>query len=122
MAHNQEDSYFAGRQKWDPCKLSWYDVQQSPDCSKAIWNWLNMVNEIDKVCVHAPGASGGTQPGYKGVGELSMIDGCGVANERWRMYGIWPQQVNWKELDYSNTEIALIEVTARFDRAVRLDK
>jgi hypothetical protein len=121
MDHNQEKAYFAGRQEWDPIKMSFYDVEQSPDVSDEIWNWLNSVNAIDEVCVKKPGSVGygSNGPGYKGVGYLSMVNGCGTATERWSLFGAWPKEVNWQDLDYSNTEIQLIEVTLRFDRAIK---
>ena len=123
MDHNQEKAYFAGRQDWDPIKLTFYDVEQNPDLSAELWNWLNSVNEIPGVCVHQPGEFGVGGPGatgYKGEGILHMVNGCGISSEMWRLYGCWPKEVNWQDLDYSNTEIQLIEVTMRFDRAERL--
>jgi hypothetical protein len=35
------------------------------------------------------------------------------------MFGCWPQDLNWGDLDYENTEIQLIEAVMRFDRAYR---
>lgn len=118
--HNQEVAYFAGKQEWEPIKLVWYDSQQAPDVSSDIWTWLQGVNEIDKVCVHLPGSKGiGAAPGYKGTAVLSSVSGCGECDETWTMYGCWPQQIDWSELDYTSTEIQVVSVTMRYDRAIR---
>lgn len=119
MHHNQEKIYFAGKQTWEAISLTWYDVEQSPDVSAALWSWLNSVSNIATVCVQAPGAAS-QGPGYKNkLAYLAMLDGCGNADELWTIYNGWPQSVNWNALDYSSTDLQLIEAKLRYDRAIR---
>lgn len=121
MHHNQEEVFFAGKHKWEPLSLTFYDVEQAPDVSAAIYQWLGSVITIDRVCVRAPGASGGIGSGYKDkLASLKMVDGCGKATEEWKIYNGWPQSVNWNSLDYTSSDLQLIEVKYRFDRAVRV--
>lgn len=113
--HNQETVYFAGKQKWTECKLMWYDVEQNPDSSKSVWNWLNEVVNL---------GPGGNLPvftpeAYKKDASLAMINGAGTTTENWSMYGCWPKDLNWQSLDYGASEIMMIEVSMRFDRALR---
>jgi hypothetical protein len=115
MHHNQEVVYFAGKHKWEPCKLIWYDVEQEPNSSKEAWDWLMGVVDITKgknLPVYHP-------RDYKKDAKLQMINGRGTQNELWHMYGCWPKDVNWQSLDYAATEILQIEVSMRFDRARR---
>lgn len=112
MHHNQEEVYFAGKTKWDAITLGFYDAQQDPDSSAAMWDWVNTVGEIPFADVVDP-------IGYKGTSDLEMLDGRGDPKETWHLYGVWPQSTNWQDLDYTSSEIAMIEVTMRFDRAVR---
>jgi hypothetical protein len=113
MHHNQEQIYFAGKQTWEAISLTFYDVEQAPDVSAAMWTWLNTVEDIANVCVAPPSQ-------YKDrLANLQMVDGCGNATETWTIYNGWPQQVNWNGLDYSSTELQLIEVKYRFDRALK---
>lgn len=116
MHHNQEVVYFAGKHKWDPCKMSWYDVEQNPNVSKEVWDWLTGVIDLKKEAGNLPVYE---PKDYKKDAKLVMINGIGVAKERWFMCGCWPKDVNWQELDYSSSEIMLIEVSMRFDRAYR---
>lgn len=113
LHHNQEQAYFAGKQTWEPIEFVWYDGEQSPDVSAEIWDWLNGVADITSANVEPPNA-------YKKEGTLEMLDGQGSPTESWQMFGCWPQNPNWGSLDYADTEIQQIEVTMRYDRALRL--
>jgi hypothetical protein len=112
MHHNQEQVYFAGKQSWDAITLTWYDIEQPPDVSKAMWYWINSITNINAVQVHLPSL-------YKIDARLAMVTGEGAVNERWNLYGSWPQTSNWQALDYTNNEIQTIEVKLRYDRAER---
>jgi hypothetical protein len=112
MHHNQEKAYFAGKHSWESTKMVWYDGEQPDDVSRELWEWLNGVIDIRQVTVQLP-------QNYKKEGTLQMLRGDGSPSESWRMYGCWPQDINWNTLDYANTEIQLVEVTMRYDRAVK---
>jgi hypothetical protein len=114
MHHNQEQVYFAGKHKWDPCKMVWYDIEQDRDSSKKMWEW------VQSVCQFAGNLPVFLPSEYKGNANLSMIDGRGETNEEWDMYGTWPQNVNWQSLDYSTSDLCQIEVNMRFDRAMKM--
>lgn len=46
-----------------------------------------------------------------------MLDGCGTVLERWSFEDVWPQSVNFGDLDYSASDESNIDVTFRFSRA-----
>lgn len=113
MHHNQEKVYFAGKHTWEPIELKWYDVEQDPDVSSAMWTWLNQCLIVTDMNVNLPNV-------YKArEANLNMVDGMGTPTERWRIFNGWPQKLDWADLDYTNSELQLIEVTYRYDRAVR---
>ena len=114
MHHNQEQVYFAGKHRWDPITMTWYDGQQPYDASEKIWDWINIAVGIHKhmIPVQYP-------INYKKNAVLEMRDGLGASNETWNLYGCWPKDVNYDELDYTNTDIALVTVEMRYDRANR---
>jgi len=114
MHHNQEKAYFAGKHGWEPISLVWYDGEQNPDVSKAMWDWLNGV-----VGVHTGNIPVSAPNKYKKNAKLQMLNGTGATSESWELFGVWPKDVNWKELDYTDTEIMTIEVSMRYDRANR---
>ena len=112
MHHQQEKVFLAGKHTWEAITMTWYDAEQPNDASKAIWDWLNTVLAVSEANVNIPSI-------YKQQGELRMLDGLGAPTETWKLYNGWPQSVNWNGLDYSSTDLQLIEVKYRYDRAVR---
>ncbi len=112
MHHNQEVSRFAGKQDWEPVTLVWYDVQQDPDVSRGLYNWIETVVNMFSIKVAHPRL-------YKRTASLLMLDGAGQTSERWTMLGTWPSACNWQELDHTSTDLMTIEATMRYDRAIR---
>lgn len=112
MHHNQEVAWFAGKHKFSPTKMRWYDAEQSPDLSKGIYHWIETVLNIGDQLVAHPSK-------YKRTASLRMLDGTGQPNEVWTMLGCWPKDCDWGELDYTSSKICTIECTMRYDRAVR---
>lgn len=113
MHHDQEEAYFAGKTKWDPIALEFYDAEQDPDVSQFIWEWVNAAVQISEATVAPPSE-------YKKFGRLEMYDGKGNMTERWKIIHCWPKDTNWNELDYASSDIAMVTVSLRFDRAVRV--
>lgn len=121
MHHDQEEAYFAGKQKWTGITFEWYDIQQNPDISAKLYAWLNIVNPSIKLtsggCVNAPSI-------YKKQGNLQMT--CGERNasdEEWDFYGMWPKQCDWQNLSYADggaESICTIKVETRYDKAVKI--
>ncbi|MDP1710864.1 MAG: phage tail protein [Candidatus Nanopelagicaceae bacterium] len=112
MHHNQEQVYFIGKQAWETITMSFYDTMVPKDCSKEVWEWLNIGNKIDEANVETPDV-------YKKDGELELVDGKGQKVEKWKIMGAWPKEVSFSDLDYTNTDIALCDVVLRYDRAKR---
>jgi hypothetical protein len=112
MHHNQETAYFAGKHKFQPMKMRWYDAEQDPDVSKGVYHWIETVLDIGDQLVAHPRF-------YKREGSLRMLDGTGQPNEVWSMMGCWPKDCDWGDLDYTSSKICMIECTMRYDRAVR---
>jgi hypothetical protein len=112
MHHDQEQVYFAGKHHWDPITLVFYDVYGEGETSSAIWKWLNKGVDIKN-------ATAGLAADYKKDSTLELNDAKGTANETWKIYNSWAIDVNYNDLDYSNSEIATIDVSMKYDRAVR---
>lgn len=112
MHHNQEVAWFAGKQSWEPIALEWYDVE-NPDISKRVFDW------VQKTTFNFPNAAVNPPSEYKLKSDLLMLDGAGATTETWSIFNSWPVETNWNELDYTSSEIQLIAVTLRYDRAIR---
>lgn len=110
--HNQEKVYLAGKSEWEAISMKWYDSEQNPDVSRGCYHWLETVVNMSSMAVAHPRF-------YKKEGVLEMLDGVGQSTERWTMYGCFPTEVKWSDLDYSGNELLEIECSMRYDRAVR---
>ena len=104
MHHQQEKVWFAGKYSWEPITLVFYDAIKAgkgggEDVSEAMYKWFENVITVKDADVAEPGS-------YKKTATLEMLSGTGTtANETWKMFGAWPQDINWSDLDYTNTEI-----------------
>ena len=112
MHHDEEQAYFAGKYHWEPISLVFYDVQSPIDNSAKIWQWLNKVIQVPNATVSTPAE-------YKKECVLNMTDGSGVSVEKWQLINCWPIDINWNDLDYTNSEIQTVDVSLKFDRAIQ---
>lgn len=106
-------SYLPGKGTWETITVTYYDVSSAvgQGANIGLWEWLASVYDFTK-----PGTlyQTTTRNGYAGVGVLDMYDGCGKSLETWTLGDMWPQAINFGELDYSSSEECTIEVTLRY--------
>jgi len=112
LHHDEEKARFAGKYSWEPVSLVWYDVEQNPDISGEVYAWLNSVVAVPTANVALPSA-------YKSDAKLQSTNGTGAASETWTLYGSWPAEVDFSDLDYTNTDIQEVTVLMVYDRASR---
>lgn len=115
--HDQEVAYFAGKQTWDPIELTFYDAVAgvgANDISARMYEWVQSVADI-------PNGSVGLPADYKKTLLLQTTDNEGNPDESWRLYGAWPSKSNWQDLSYETSDIQVVAITIRFDRAERFD-
>lgn len=112
--HDQEVAYFAGKQTWETIVLEFYDAiggaGVDETISQKMWTWVTNATGITNALVDPP-------ENYKNTLQLEMTDGAGFAEETWKLHGTWVLETNWNDLDYSSSDIQLVSVTIRFDRA-----
>lgn len=115
VQHLNETVYFAGKPDWKPINLTLFDLKLNKN---PIFQWLKEQYEScdDKGNWKAP------EPGrWKKTGRLKMFDGCGNVMEEWVFRNIWPNNIEWGDLDMSNQDYVTVELTLRYDRAWALD-
>jgi len=113
--HNQEKIWHEGKTNWNDLTCSFYDVEQQPDVSKTIYDWLQSTT------YDIPGANALHPRTYKKNIELSMLDHTGERHtESWRYCNAWPYDVDWGNLDYSSEELCEVAVIFKYDRAQKI--
>ena len=113
--HDQEEAYFAGKQKWTPIEVTFYDAVQGEgvsDISEKMYDWVKSVCDIPKASVHTPKE-------YKKTLQIQSTDASGKPDETWTLFGAWPIKSNWQDLQYESSEIQTVAITIKYDRAER---
>ncbi len=106
-------TWIPGKGSWETITVTYYDVGGASlgPTMGALYSWLATVYDFtDSVCLR----QSSTRAGYAGEGILNLYDGCGNMMEQWTLNNMWPQAVNFGELDYSSSEEVTIELTLRF--------
>ena len=108
--HLVETIYFAGKPEWKPINLTLYDIKKSRN---PIFKWLKEQYDPCEGTWKAP------SPGSwkKSTAYLEMYDGCGNILETWVFENVWPNAIEWGDLDMANSEYATVDLTLRYDRA-----
>lgn len=103
-------TYVAGRFVWDEINVTFRDPI-GPSAMQALMEWFRL---------HAESVSGrmGYAAGYKKDIELEMLDPTGVVVEKWIMEGCFLLNIAGGDLNYSQDDLANIDVTIRPDRCI----
>jgi len=109
--HLNEIVYFPGKPDWKPINLTLYDIKKNKN---EIFNWIKEMYNPEY-----SGDLGGWADGsdFKKNATLELYDGCGQTLEQWTFENIWPNNIEWGELDMSDSQYVTIDLTLRYDRA-----
>lgn len=102
-----------GSYKWQPIQITMNDPI-GPSAAQAVMEWLRL---------HAESATGrmGYAAGYMRDIELVMLDPTGVVIEKWSLVNTFlSNNVGFGSLNYSSTDIANIQITLNYQRALLL--
>lgn len=131
-------NYLAGKPEFEAMTVSFYDnlpigIGDEPGfSSSAIMEaWRQLIYQPTK------GDAFGSVANYKASARLAMLGPVDLAMnlageqgqgsdpietdaaklQEWAIVGMFPQAINYGELDYSSSEVQMVEVTFRYDRA-----
>lgn len=122
VQHVNETIYFPGKPEWKPVVLTLYDLKKN--ALHPIFEWISMIydtkSDSDPLLagtqtnsIYRPSCDGFKKP----QATLELYDGCGILIERWVYESIWPQSVEFGDLDMSSSEVITCDLTLRYDRA-----
>lgn len=109
--------WIPGKGSWETITVTYYDIGNGGQGITGLFSWLATVyNFTDPVGLHQSSkrGNGPGSRGYSADGTLQLFDGCGVAMEQWQLSHMWPQAINFGELDYSSSEEVTVELTLRY--------
>ena len=111
VEHLNETVYFPGKPEWKPITLNLYDVKKN---THPVFAWLQRLYN----------------PSITGVGQiqppvgnnfilnanLEMYNGCGNIIEQWTYENVWPQAIDFGELEMGSSEVVTCDLTLRYAR------
>jgi hypothetical protein len=103
-------TWVAGRFKWETISVNLRDPI-GPSAAQAIMEWI-------RLCAESVTGRMGYAAGYKKDVELELLDPTGVVVEKWILQQTFITSGDFGTLDYSVGDLADIDITLRFDRAI----
>ena len=110
--HGQDEISIAGKNRWAPIHITFYEIIAGSDTTAQFLNDWAMRKVI---LIHS--SKQGSQFSYKQSVELQMEDGFGKAVWTYKIYDAWPSKVSPTTVDYSDINMATIECTLEFSKA-----
>lgn len=111
VQHTNETIYFPGKPDWKPVNLTLYDLKKYG--VHPVFQWLAQIYDPENDSAYKPSCNGFK----KDEATLELYDGCGNVLETWVFESIWPQAVDFGELNMSESEVVTCDLTLRYDRA-----
>jgi hypothetical protein len=106
--------WIPGKATWQTMTVTYYDVAGKTAGGvsvSSIFGWIASVYDItDPTNLYM----GSKLSDYEGNATIFLYDGCGNALEGWLLRNVWPQSVNFGELDMSSSEECTVELTLRY--------
>jgi len=107
--HVSEVIYFPGKPDWKPINLVLYDIKKP---EHPVYKWIKELYDPEA------GEYKFSCEGFKKPrATLEMYDGCGKVIETWIYENVWPQNIEFGELDMQQSEYLTCDLTLRYDRA-----
>ncbi len=106
--------WIPGKGTWQTMTVTYYDVAGATNNglnTNSVLAWIATIYDFTD-CRCLPMNSVPEQ--YEGVARLVLWDGCGNPLEAWLLRHVWPQSVNWGDLDMSSSEECTVELTLRY--------
>lgn len=111
IGFGNERRYAAGRPQYEAGTLTIRDYVDK-DVRGAIERWLELVYDPNTAEI-------GNAADYKKVAYIVMTGPNGQNEAAWNLEGVWPKSVKRGELDYDSSDQNKIELTLRYDKAIR---
>ncbi len=110
-----ETIYRPSRPEFKPLPLTLFDLKKN---KHPVWEWV-------KKCYNAQ--TGGWFPSVsnqfiKQQARLELYNGCGDTLETWIFENVYPQDINFGDLDMGDSGYLTCEMQLRFDRAFMEDQ
>lgn len=131
--HVNETVYFPSKPDWKPINITLYDIKREGQESHVIFDWLRKMYDVQEgtfalgsttpfarrsSAAVRPAVRPEVRPAFKvPFATLNLYDGCGNTMEKWIFENVWPQIIEFGELDMTSSDVVTCDLTLRYDRA-----
>ena len=114
--HLSETIFYPGKPDWKPITVTLYDIRSY---NNPVFNWIARYYNPETGSLQPSSAFLNTNGNTLKVpsARLQMYSGCGKVIEEWIFENVWPQAIEFGELDMSQGDVVTIDLTLRYDRA-----
>lgn len=108
VMHNKQNQLWrAGKHRWSPVNIEFYEVAQLNNALDVFKYWTNVI-DYEFQTLHDK---------YKTNCHVILEDGMGLEYHVYTLYGVFPTKISPTNLDYTRSEIGTINVTMSIDAA-----
>lgn len=116
--------FIPGKATWETITVTFMDVAAAGVAGAnqgilPLYSWLASTFNFTEKNSYTQSSQIGSpgRGGYSADGNLILYDGCGTPIEGWKLQNMFPQSINFGDLDYTSSEECTVEVTLRFNQA-----
>ncbi len=119
--HGQDEAYFPGKNRWAPVNFSFYEVldKEGRNLSAiALYGWQKeVVIDLSQSLIRSNCKRNVVYQQYlsEPAGDKRSIP---KVSHEYALISAWPSKITPDELDYSSSEVSVIQVTLTYDKAV----
>lgn len=107
-----EKTWIPGKVSYETMSVTYLDVAPKRVESANLYKWLGAVYNFFDLSRQM----GSSVADYTATGTLVLYDGCGTPIETWTFLDLWPQVINFGDLDMSSSDTADVELTLRYSK------
>lgn len=111
VQHLHETIYLPGKPEWKTVSLTLFDIDNNKRVNP-VYLWLKSFYDPKE------GTFGTSYEFKKNIDvNLELYSGCGELLEMWKFESIWPQDIQFGDLDMDLSDVLTCDLTLRYDRA-----
>jgi len=110
VQHLNETVFLPGKPEWKSIVLTLYDIHRSFQ-TNPVFNWLLKMYNPEGGNFYSSGKFK-HEKAY-----LKLLGGCGELLEEWVFESVWPQDIQFGDLDMDSSDVVTCDLTLRYDRA-----
>jgi hypothetical protein len=115
--HLTETVSFPGKPEWKPINLVLYDIHTSSYTTHPLFDWIKRLYDpnLEKYKFACENSDGDAF--IIPLALLDLYDGGGNILETWSFENVWPQSIDFDELDMSSSDVVMCNITLKYARA-----